>query len=81
MLRNQISSEALIAVIEHLPTQYPKRMFHSKEARAAYVESLLNSPQQPFIWESFRPGTIEIPRGEENYYDEVSPSPLLYDCC
>ena len=33
---------------------------------------LLESKQYPYIWESFRPGTIQIPRGEETYYDEVS---------
>ena len=70
-----MGSEVLTTVIEYLPTQYPKRMLHSKEARVAYIESLLNSPQRPFIWETFRPGTIEVPRGEETYYDEVSPFP------
>ena len=72
MLRNQIGSEGLTAVIEHLPTQYTKRALSSKSERAAYVDALLKSKQRPFIWEYFRPGTIEIPRGEETYYDEVS---------
>ena len=78
MLQNQIGSEALTAVIEYLPTQYPKWMLHSKEMRVAYIESFLNSPQQPFIWESFRPGTIKIPHDEEQYYDEVSCFPPVY---
>lgn len=72
MLRNQIGSEGLTAVIEYLPSQYDKRTLDSKSKRAAYVAALLNSKQRPFIWEYFRPGTIEIPRGEETYYDEVS---------
>lgn len=71
MLRNQIGAEALTAVIEHLPSQYTKRTLSSKPARAAYVSALLESSQRPFIWEEFRPGTIEIPRGEETYYDQV----------
>ena len=41
-------------------------------ARVAYIATLLASKQRPFIWEHFRPGTIQIPRGEETYYDEVS---------
>ena len=66
-----MGTEGLNAVIEHLPTQYSKRSLDSPPARAAYVRSMLESPQRPFIWEYFRPGTIEIPRGEGNYYDEV----------
>lgn len=73
VLRNQIGAEALAAVIDHLPTQYNKRMLDSVSKRAAYVVTLLGSTQRPFIWEYFRPGTIEVPRGEETYYDEVSP--------
>ena len=74
MLQNQIGAEALTAVIEYLPSQYTKRMLDSKSERAAYITALLESKQRPFIWEYFRPGTIEIPRGEEMYYDEVSHS-------
>ena len=62
----------LTAVIEHLPGQYTKRMLGSKSQRAVYVSTLLNSTQRPFIWEYFRPGTIEVPKGEEAFYDEVS---------
>ena len=78
ILRNQIGAEALMAVIEFLPTQYDKRALDSKSKRAAYISTLLNSKQRPFIWEYFRPGTIEIPRGEEQYYDEVSLPLLLH---
>ncbi|KAF9787362.1 hypothetical protein BJ322DRAFT_1017299 [Thelephora terrestris] len=76
VLRNQIGSDALAAVIKYLPTQYNKRMLDSKAARGAYVQTLLDSSQKPFIWEYFRPGTIEIPRGEENYYDEKRRGPF-----
>lgn len=76
MLRNQIGSEALAAVIKYLPDQYTKRMIESRVARAAYIQTLLDSPQKPFVWEYFRPGTIELPRGEELYYDEVCSPPL-----
>jgi hypothetical protein len=48
-------------------------MLNSKARRATYISTLLESKQRPFIWEYFRPGTIEIPLGEETYYDEVSP--------
>ena len=41
-------------------------------ARSKYILKLLDSKQYPYIWGSFRPGTIQIPRGEETYYDEVS---------
>ena len=75
VLRNQIDTEALAAVIEHLPSQYTKRALSSAPARAAYIATLLESKQHPFIWQHFRPGTIEIPRGEETYYDEVSLHP------
>lgn len=71
-LRHQIGAEALAAVIEFLPSQYNKRALDSKAARAAYISTLLASKQRPFIWEYFRPGAIELPRGEETYYDEVS---------
>jgi hypothetical protein len=71
VLRNQIGSEALWAVIEYLPSQYTKRMLGSKTERASYITTLLESKQRPFIWEYFRPGTIEIPLGEETYYDQV----------
>ena len=70
VLRNQIGSEGLTAVIEHLPRQYSKRMLRSKEARANYVATVLASPQRPFVWEFFRPGTIPL-AGERAYYDEV----------
>jgi len=71
VLRSQIGAEALKAVIEYLPSQYSKRMLNSKIERASYIATLLQSKQRPFIWEYFRPGTIEIPRGEETYYDKV----------
>lgn len=77
MLRYHIGAEALTAVIEYLPRQYTKRMLASKVERAAYITTLLESKQRPFIWEYFRPGTIEIPRGEETYYDEVSLNSLV----
>lgn len=70
VLRNQIGSEGLAAVIEHLPSQYTKRMLKEKDARARYVATVLANPQRPFIWEYFRPGTIPLP-GEGAYYDEV----------
>jgi hypothetical protein len=76
VLRSQIGSEGLAAAIEYIPGQYSKRMLDSKAARSTYIETLLASAQHPFIWEYFRPGTIEIPRGEENYYDEVSCFPF-----
>lgn len=72
MLRYQIGAEALEAVIEYLPSQYSKRMLNSRSQRAAYITTFLESKQRPFIWEHFRPGTIEIAREEEAYYDEVS---------
>lgn len=75
VVRNQMGSEGLAAVIAYLPTQYAQRMLGSKSARAAYVNTLLKSTQRPFIWEYFRPGTIEIPRGEETYFNQVT-SPL-----
>lgn len=71
VLRSQIGAEALTAVIEYIPGQYTKRMLGSKTERASYITTLLESKQRPFIWEYFRPGTVEIPRGEETYYDEV----------
>jgi len=37
------------------------------------VDMVLNSNQKPYIWESFRPGMIPIPRDQETYYDEVFP--------
>ena len=67
-----------MAVIEYLPGQYDKHTLSSKSQRAAYIASLLNSKQRPFIWEYFRPGTIQIPLGEETYYDEVSASTFLH---
>ena len=70
-LRSQIGAKGLTAVIEYLPDQYTKRMLGSKSQRAAYISTLLESSQHPFIWEYFRPGTIETPKGEETYYDEV----------
>jgi hypothetical protein len=69
VLRSQIGAEGLDAVIEYLPKQYSKRQLHSPKARANYICSLLESKQRPFIWEHFRPGTVEI--GEEKYFDEV----------
>lgn len=72
VLRNQIGAEGLTAVIEFLPGQYDKRMLNSKAARAAYITTLLAHKQRPFIWEYFRPGTIETSRGEDNYFDVVS---------
>ena len=75
VLRNQIGTEALAAVIEHLPSQYTKRTLSSALARAAYIATLLKSKQHPFIWQHFHPGTIEIPHGEETYYDGVSLHP------
>jgi hypothetical protein len=75
VLRNQIGNEGLVAVIEHLPTQYNKRMLVSKDARAGYIAAVLANPQRPFIWELFRPGTQTVPRPGYNrgYYDEVIP--------
>lgn len=70
VLRNQIGSEGLAAVLEYLPGQFTKRMINSKDARAKYVAAVLAEPQRPFIWEYFRPGTIPLP-GERAYYDEV----------
>ena len=75
VLRNQIGAEGLQAVIEFLPSQYPKRMLESRVQRAAYVATLVDSEQHAIIWEYFRPGTIEVPRGEETYYDEVCTHP------
>jgi hypothetical protein len=78
VIRNQIGSEGLAAAIEYIPAQYNKRMLDSKAARSAYIETLLTSGQYPFIWEYFRPGTIELPNGEERYYDEVSAPSFLW---
>lgn len=72
VLRNQIGSEGLTAVIEHLPNQYSKRMLNSKEERAKYIARIVEDPQRPFIWEYFRPGTIPL-AGERAYFDEVWP--------
>ena len=72
VLRNQIGAEGLAAAIEFLPGQYNKRMLNSKAARAAYITTLLAHKQRPFIWESFRPRTLEVAHGEENYFDVVS---------
>ena len=77
VLRNQISAEALTAVIEYLPSQYNKHTLDSKLKRAAYITTLLNAKQHPFIWEYFIPGTIQISRCEKLYYDEVSSFPFL----
>jgi hypothetical protein len=74
VLRSNVGSKGLDEVIKTLAVQFSKRMLHSKAAKVAYINTLLSSSQRPFIWEYFRPGTIEIPRGEETYYDEVSPS-------
>ena len=73
VLRNQIGAEALDAVIEHLPTQYTKRMLGSKVERAHYVTTLLANTQSPFIWEYFRPGTLET--SEEKFFDQVGFGP------
>ena len=72
VLRSQIGTEALDTVVEFLRTQYSNRMLNSKAARSRYILKILESKQHPFIWEYFQPGTIEIPRGKETYYDEVS---------
>ncbi|KAF9779590.1 hypothetical protein BJ322DRAFT_1113390 [Thelephora terrestris] len=76
VLRSQIGSEAIDAVIEYLPTQYPKRMLNSTDAKASYVTTLLDHPQHPIIWQYFRPGTIELACGEETYYDEKRRGPF-----
>lgn len=75
VLRNQIGNEGLVAVIEHLPTQYNKQMLVSKDARAGYIAAVLANLQRPFIWELFRPGTQTVPHPGYNwgYYDEVIP--------
>ena len=70
VLQNQIGNEGLTAVIEHLPSQYNKRMLGSKDARAKYIETVLTNSQRPFIWEYFHPGTIPL-AGERAYYNEV----------
>ncbi|KAF9783793.1 hypothetical protein BJ322DRAFT_1109639 [Thelephora terrestris] len=70
VLRNHIGAEGFDEVVKSLAVQFSKRTLNSKAAKAAYINTLLNSSQRPFIWEYFRPGTIEIPRGEETYYDE-----------
>jgi len=70
VLRNQIGSEGLSAVMEYLPSQYTKRMLESTNARARYISSVLADTQRPFIWEYFRPGTIPL-AGERAWYDEV----------
>lgn len=71
ILRFQIGSEAIKAVINHLPSQFNKRMLESKPARAAYVQALISDKQHPFIWEYFRPGNIPV-GGSKLYYDDVS---------
>ncbi|KAF9645831.1 hypothetical protein BDM02DRAFT_395302 [Thelephora ganbajun] len=76
VLRNQIGAEGLTAVIKHLPGQYNKHELGSKTERAAYVTTILESKQRPFIWEYFHPGTIEIPRGEATYYDKKRRGPF-----
>ena len=68
VLQNQIGAEALTVVIEYLPSQYDKCTLDSKLKRAAYITTLLNAKQCPFIWEYFHPGTIQIPCSEELYY-------------
>ena len=85
ILQNQIGTEGLTAVIEHLPDQYTKWMLAWKLQRAAYVSTLLKSNQHSFIWEYFHPGTIETSLGEERYYYEVmshiSGTINLLKCC
>ena len=56
-------------------------MLNSKAARSRYILKILESKQHPYIWEYFRPGTIEIPRGEETYYDEVSSNSVTLHTC
>ena len=75
VLRNQIGSEGLAAVIEYLPSQYNKRMLGSKDARARYITTMLADPQRPFIWEYFRPGTIPL-ASDRGYYDEKRRGPF-----
>jgi len=70
VLRSQIGSEGLTAVIEYLPGQYTKRMLDSKDARAKYIATVLADTQRPFIWECYRPGTIPV-ASERLYYDGV----------
>ena len=70
VLRNQIGSEGLSAVIAFVPRQYTRRMLRATEARAKYIATVLADPQRPFVWEFFRPGTIPL-AGERAYYDEV----------
>ena len=70
VLRNQIGSEGLAAVVEYLPEQYTQRMLNSKDSRAEYVTTVLADSQRPFIWKSFRPGTIPL-AGKDAYYDQV----------
>ena len=76
VLRNQIGSEGLTAVIEYLPSQFTKRMLGSKDLRAKYIMTVLADPQCPFVWKYFRPGTIPL-AGERGYYDEVISSYLM----
>lgn len=70
VLRNQIGSEGLAAVIEYLPEQCTKRGLNSKDSRAKYVAALLTDSQRPFIWVLFRPATIPL-SGTDGYYDQV----------
>ncbi|KAF9780629.1 hypothetical protein BJ322DRAFT_1023859 [Thelephora terrestris] len=70
VLRNHIGAEGFDEVVNSLAVQFSKQTLNSKAAKAAYINTLLNSSQRPFIWEYFRPGTIEIPRGEETYYNK-----------
>lgn len=76
VLRNQIGSEGLTAVIEYLPSQFTKRMLGSKDLRAKYIMTVLVDPQCLFVWKYFRPGTIPL-AGERGYYDEVISSYLM----
>ena len=66
-----MGSDGLAAVIKYLPTQFTQKMLTSKAARATYINTVINCFHRPFIWQYFHPGTIEIPWGEETYYDEV----------
>ena len=70
-LRYQIGSEAIRAVVKHLPSQFNKRTLESQPVRAAYVQALISDKQHPFIWEYFRPGNIPV-GGAKLYYDDVS---------
>jgi hypothetical protein len=58
-------------VIEHLPSQFNKKLLGSKDARAKYIATVLANSQRPFIWEYFHPGMIPLATGECAYYDEV----------